>query len=77
MDFIIEGDSNKIAIECDGNKCINTESWEISRERQKVLERVGWTFYRIRGSEFYRDPESTMKDLWIKLKNMGIENITA
>ena len=30
-------------------------------ERQTILERLGWRFIRIRGSEYYRDAEQTMQ----------------
>lgn len=39
-----------------------------------MLERVGWTFFRVRGSTFYRDPEKALAPLWIKLDEMGIES---
>ena len=34
---------------------------------------MGWIFYRIRGSEFYYDPERVMSKLWEKLSDAGIE----
>lgn len=77
VDFIIEGNNKKIAIECDGGNWTGTQNWELNHERQMTLERVGWTFYKIRGSEFYRNPEKTMEGLWLKLKDLGIEKVTA
>lgn len=77
IDFIIEGNNKKIAIECDGGSWTGSRDWEINHERQMTLERVGWTFYKIRGSEFYRNPEKTMEGLWMKLKDLGIEKVTA
>lgn len=62
MVAIDENTNKKIAIECDG------EQWHSGEEkikedmaRQTILERVGWTFIRIRGSEYYKDPEATME----------------
>jgi hypothetical protein len=40
--------------------------------RQAVLERLGWRFVRIRGSEFFRDPERAMRPVWSKLEEFGI-----
>ncbi|MDP4145574.1 MAG: AAA domain-containing protein [Bacillota bacterium] len=77
VDFVVEGQSSRVAIECDGDRWDGLQGWEQQRERQMALERVGWTIYRIRGSEFYRDPEATMKKLWDKLHELGIEKITA
>ena len=41
-------------------------------ERQTILERMGWRFIRIRGSEYYRDPEATMVRVINELTNYGI-----
>lgn len=77
VDFIIEGNNNVIAIECDGGNHKITDDWEINHERHMTLSRVGWNFYRIKGSEFYRNPEKTMDALWLKLESLGIERVTA
>lgn len=42
-------------------------------ERQTILERLGWRFIRIRGSEYSRDPEKTMERVVSALKHAGIE----
>lgn len=73
VDFIIEDASNRIAIACDSGNYNDLENWEKQRERQMALERVGWKFYRLKGSEFYRNPELTMDALCGKLENMGIK----
>ncbi|MEZ0536616.1 AAA domain-containing protein [Caldicellulosiruptoraceae bacterium PP1] len=75
IDLVIEGIYNRLAIECDGDKWHGIDKWEEDIERQCILERVGWTFWRVRGSEFYRDPEEAMKSLWVKLNEMGIKPI--
>lgn len=41
--------------------------------RQRVLERVGWRFWRCFASSFYRGPEAVMTDLFDTLTRMGIE----
>lgn len=40
-----------------------------------VLERLGWRFVRIRGSQFYRDPDTAMKPLLEQLEEMEIEKL--
>jgi hypothetical protein len=40
--------------------------------RQRDLERAGWQFVRIRGSEFYRDPGRAVAPLWAELDRLGI-----
>ena len=42
-------------------------------ERQTILERLGWRFIRIRGSEYYRAPEKTMERVISQLAAFGIE----
>lgn len=42
-------------------------------ERQALLERLGWKFLRIRGSQFYKDPDGTMNWGFEELKRNGLE----
>lgn len=42
-------------------------------DRQALLERMGWQFYRIRGSDFYRDPDAATRLLVARLNEFGIE----
>lgn len=73
IDMVVEGIKNRLAIECDGDNWHGIEKWEEDMERQRVLERAGWTFWRVRGSAFYRDPNKAMESLWQTLEEMGIE----
>jgi hypothetical protein len=41
-------------------------------ERQAILERLGWTFVRIRGSVFFRDPDEAMETVFDRIEDMGI-----
>jgi hypothetical protein len=41
--------------------------------RQRVLERVGWRFWRCFASSFYRDTDAVVTDLVETLTRMGIE----
>jgi hypothetical protein len=41
--------------------------------RQRVLERVGWRFWRCFASSFYRDTERVTNDLFEMLARLGIE----
>lgn len=75
IDIVIEGIRNRLAVECDGDKWHGIDKWEEDIERQRILERVGWTFWRVRGSVFYRDPEKAMASLWKKLDEMGIKPV--
>jgi len=72
IDLVVEGMSNRLAIECDGDRWHGIDQWEEDRERQRTLERVGWIFWRIRGSEFYKDRNKALESLWSKLDDMHI-----
>lgn len=72
IDFVIDGPSSRLALECDGDRFHGPEQWDADRARQAVLERAGWTFVRIRGSSFYRDPAKALEPLWARLDELGI-----
>jgi very-short-patch-repair endonuclease len=57
-------DGTKIAIECDGDKWHGAEQHENDMMRQKVLERCGWQFFRVRGYEYYTNRTKALEPLW-------------
>ena len=72
IDTVIEGLHARLAIECDGDRWHGVDRWEADLERQQVLERVGWKFWRLRASVFYRDREKALEPLWQLLEAMKI-----
>lgn len=72
IDLVVEGASKRVAVECDGDRYHPPEKWLEDLERQRVLERLGWQFIRIRGSSYYRDPISTLEWLKNELTKLGI-----
>jgi hypothetical protein len=40
--------------------------------RQAILERLGWSFVRVRGSEFFLNPEKAMKTVLARLSELKI-----
>jgi very-short-patch-repair endonuclease/DNA polymerase III delta prime subunit len=72
LDLVVEGGGNRLAIECDGDRYRPLEKLPEDMERQSVLERMGWTFARIRSSEFLRNPARAMKTVFEKLEKMEI-----
>jgi len=72
IDLVIEGTKKRLAIECDGDEWHGPEQYEHDQWRQRILERAGWRFWRIRGSIFYRDPEQALEPLWQVLDEMEI-----
>jgi len=71
IDIVIENDKRKIAVECDGDKHHPPEKIAEDMARQAILERLGWRFIRIRGSRFYRDPDSIAKEVFQELEYLG------
>lgn len=76
IDLVIEGTKSRLAVECDGDEWHGIEEYEKDVARQRILERCGWRFWRIRGSEYYRDPEGSLESLWKTLSEMGIHPVT-
>lgn len=72
IDMVVEGGGKRLAIECDGEGTHPLEKIGEDMARQAILERVGWTFIRIRGGEFYRNPEKAMEKVFLKLEVMDI-----
>jgi len=65
----------KLAVECDGDRYHSGDQILVDIQRQRLLERVGWEFFRIRGSQFYYDPANALEDLWELLKIRGMMEI--
>ncbi|MGE5594418.1 MAG: AAA domain-containing protein [Hyphomicrobiales bacterium] len=73
IDIVVEGESSRIAVECDGAAFhSSTDQIRSDLDRQALLERTGWQFYRVRGSDFYRDPEAAFRHLIARLDELGI-----
>jgi len=78
IDLVVEGrDDRRLAIELDGDQYHGPERWAEDLARQRVMERVGWRFWRCWGSSFRLDPEGCMDDLVRSLTSMGVEPMGA
>lgn len=74
IDLVVQGENSKLAIECDGDKYHNAiDKWQEDIEREEILMRSGWKFWRVSGSAFYRHKEKALDSLWIKLDELGIK----
>ncbi|MBV8228316.1 MAG: DUF559 domain-containing protein [Verrucomicrobia bacterium] len=73
IDLVVEGKTRRLAVECDGERWHTPEQLNSDLERQAILERLGWTFIRIRGSVFFRDPVTAMVPVFTKLNELEIE----
>lgn len=72
IDLVVEGMQGRLAVECDGDAWHGAERYDQDMARERMLERCGWTFWRVGGSTFYRDPEAALEGLWNTLKRLGI-----
>jgi very-short-patch-repair endonuclease len=72
IDLVVEGHGRRLAIECDGDRYHPLEKLPEDMDRQSVLERMGWIFTRIRGTEFFRNPDRAMKPVFEKLQLLEI-----
>lgn len=75
IDLVIEGMKGRLAVECDGDEWHGPEQYQYDMERQRRLERCDWTFWRIRGSSFYLNPDESLEGLWNELKQHDIHPI--
>jgi very-short-patch-repair endonuclease len=76
IDIVVEGENARLAVECDGDRYHPIEKLPDDMARQATLERIGWKFHRIRGSEFFRDPDRAMERLVKRLGQLGIEPVS-
>lgn len=72
IDMVVEGGGKRLAIECDGDRYHPIEKLAEDINRQTILERLNWTFVRIRGSAFYRDEATAMQPIFKMLEELEI-----
>lgn len=76
IDLVVEGGGDRrLAVECDGDQYHGPERWADDMRRQRILERVGWRFWRCWASSFALDPDACLGDLFATLHRLGIEPI--
>jgi len=77
LDTVVTSGKSRVAFEFDGKGILGSES-RISEdmETQTTLERIGWRFIRIRGSEYYLDPKGYFERLIEALGDYGISPIS-
>jgi len=78
IDVVVESSGGKrVALLCEGDRHEPPEELAEMMERQVILERLGWKFFRLLASEFFRDPRASLKKLFRRLKNAGIDRAGA
>ena len=78
IDMVVEGEGGRrLAVECDGDRYHGPEKWADDMRRQRVLERVGWTFWRCFGSNWSLNRRAVFDDLLQTLERSGIRPVGA
>ena len=78
IDMVVEGEGGRrLAVECDGDRYHGPEKWADDMRRQRVLERVGWTFWRCFGSNWSLNRRAVFDDLLQTLERSGIRPMGA
>ena len=72
IDIVVQDGTRRLAVECDGDRYHGQDKMVDDMNRQAILERLGWRFHRIRGTEFFRDPDAAMTRLLARLTELGI-----
>jgi very-short-patch-repair endonuclease len=73
LDMVVEGDNDtRLAIECDGDEFHGPDRWAQDTQRQRVLERAGWTFWRCFASTWVLRKDEIIAELLDRLTAMGI-----
>lgn len=72
IDLVVEGLDARIAVECDGDEWHGPDQYEQDMVRQRQLERAGWTFVRLRESDFYLDRQRTINAVVEACEKLGI-----
>lgn len=72
IDLLIDGMQGRLAVECDGDQWHGLEEWDRDVDRQRMLERCGLEFWRVRGSAYYRNRAAALEPLWRALEKRGI-----
>ena len=79
LDMVVRCGGKAVALECDGerfhggNPIHGDEQIRSDMERQTVLERNGWRFIRLRGAEYFRNPQLAIDRVCGDLHERGID----
>lgn len=73
IDLVVTGAAGTLAVECDGDAFHTTPEQQMADlHREQELKRCGWTFERIRGSEYTLNPQRALTPVWDTLDRLGI-----
>ncbi|OZD57267.1 AAA domain-containing protein [Rhodococcus sp. 06-1460-1B] len=72
--LVVTGESSRLAVECDVDSFSTTPAQRSADlQREQELKRCGWTFWRVRESEYHLDRDGALDSLWFTLARLGIK----
>ena len=78
IDMVVEGAGDaRLAVECDGDDFHGPDRWPHDMNRQRILERAGWRFWRCFASTWTLHREHVFDELLRELASMGIDPVGA
>jgi very-short-patch-repair endonuclease len=78
IDMVVESArDNRLAIELDGDEYHGPDQWQHDMNRQRVLERAGWVFWRCFASTWSLRKDEILHELLERLNAMAIEPMGA
>ena len=78
IDMVVEGAGDlRLALECDGDQYHGPDRWAHDMDRQRILERAGWVFWRCFASTWVSRKDEILAELIERMYAMGIEPIGA
>jgi hypothetical protein len=73
IDLAVGDGQPRLAIECDGDQWHGPDQYEADMLRQRMLERCGWKFIRVRASAFYSSRPKAVRELVEAIRAHGLE----
>ena len=74
LDMVAQYKNQRVAIECDGERFHSgSDKIREDMERQTILERIGWRFIRVRGSEYFSNPSAAINRIIRELGEFGVQ----
>lgn len=78
IDMVVEGaNDTRLAIELDGDEFHGPDRWNADMQRQRILERAGWVFWRCFASTWSLRKDEVLHELRERMHSMGIEPLGA
>lgn len=72
IDIVVSFNNNKVAIECVSHEPTSEYLLEGELRKKAILKELGWNFIRLKGSDYYQNPEAAIERILSKLHEFGV-----